>query len=110
MSFKMSQSTPFSGSSYLQFSTSSLSLLKVHVIVFLPVLICVFTCVSVGNAVLNMHQGYLGHVIRVTQDTCTEYVACTSRPHTHGPGLTRVCGRTCSILTERWSECGLVDL
>lgn len=32
--------------------------------------------ISGGNVVLNMHQGYLGHVIHVTKATGGAYIAC----------------------------------
>lgn len=59
--------------------------------------LCLFTFLSIGNMVLNMYQGYLGHVIHVTLATCSEYIACTVCSHIHEPGSTRVFGCTCSF-------------
>lgn len=55
--------------------------------------------ISVGKAVLNMHQGYLGHVMHVTKATGGAYIACTVC-------FTRVLGCTCwldpEIMLEQW--------
>lgn len=55
--------------------------------------------ISVGKAVLNMHQGYLGHVMHVTKATGGAYIACAVC-------FTRVLGCTCwldpEIMLEQW--------
>lgn len=77
-------------------SSSSLILLTSIAIsvCFLRLLVSLqYNYISGGNAVLNMHQGYLGHVIRVTKATGGAYIACAVC-------FTRVSGCTCCVDPE----------
>lgn len=71
-----------------------------NLLVFASLLVSLqYKFISVGKAVLNMHQGYLGHVMHVTKATGGAYIACAVC-------FTRVLGCTCwldpEIMLEQW--------
>lgn len=73
---------------------------ELDLLVFASLLVSLqYKFILVGKALLNMHQGYLGHVMHVTKATGGAYIACAVC-------FTRVLGCTCwldpQIMLEQW--------